>query len=236
MEEKLKFKNDYFSYLEQNENSTRYTVGLDFINRVYNDPNNIEILDLGCGNGILSKYVYNNMSYTGIDHNTDAISYANMKYRKSNANFENYDNMSYINKVLQQNKKYDAIFMSEILFHNINIETLESYNDKNFLKICSDEILKEHGKIVIIAPFAYMNEDNYWDKLKWKYNSVMNIIDRSLYNIIFESVCKQIGLEKKILEQSKIPDWFESNENVIPQNKFNGKFLGSITIIIEKIK
>ncbi|PER10586.1 class I SAM-dependent methyltransferase [Bacillus cereus] len=233
MKEEKKFQTDYFSYLEQIENSTRYTIAIDYLNRIYKNTS-FDLLDLGCGNGILSKYIDSNTQYIGLDHNKYAIEYANSRYKDSNKKFIQGNNVDFLEK---ETKEYDAIVLCGILYHVIDINSNEKYNDVHFLESCLKR-LKKNGYLIVIAPFAYTRgEYDFLKQANWKYDSTMEIIsklDSLKEKVVFENIAKQLKIENYISQQDIKPEWFIEEDSTIPTSRFHGKYLGSWTIIIKK--
>jgi trans-aconitate methyltransferase len=72
--EEERFQSDYFSYFEQPENATRYTPAVHFIEEAFKERS-YSLLDLGCGNGALLKYLPSRCEYMGVDHSEYAVKY-----------------------------------------------------------------------------------------------------------------------------------------------------------------
>lgn len=239
MIEKEKYRGDYFSYLDSNENHSRYYPAACQINR-WSKNRKIEVIDLGCGNGSLAKFFGENILYTGVDHNRYAINYAKKKYKQyKNKTFSCLDNINIATD--KTGHKYDVVILSGLLFHNINIKSLEKYNDCDFLYSCISNILKKEGFLIIIAPFAYgeWKEHDFWVQSRWKYNEVIKVINQLIkkvnIEIIFENLSKQIGIENIIRQQKNTPEWFVKNFREKPKNKYSGEKLATWTFILKSI-
>ncbi|XP_055375639.1 ubiquinone biosynthesis O-methyltransferase, mitochondrial-like [Condylostylus longicornis] len=107
----------------------------------------VNILDVGCGGGILSESLANlHANVTGIDLGEDLITVAKEHLRSRTKKYQNslkYEVES-IEKHAQKNEsKYDAVILSEVIEH---------INDKvEFIKNCV-ETLRVGGSIFITTP------------------------------------------------------------------------------------
>jgi len=100
---------------------------------------NLEILDLGCGGGLLTEPMYRlGGRLTGIDASKKNINIAKIHAKKNNLKI-NYICSSPEN--LKSNKKYDVI---------LNMEVVEHVNDLNLFIKTSSYLLKKNG-IMFIA-------------------------------------------------------------------------------------
>jgi len=119
-----------------------------------------DILDVGCGDGLLIKYLvqaaeidkknFNCGSVTGIDLSTEMINLASSNYRNSHfykANFLNFES----------DQKYNVIVMNECLHNFLSVgEALKK----------ASNLLRENGEgeIVISHPRGYDNLVNQYSK------------------------------------------------------------------------
>jgi len=103
-----------------------------------NPLNNIEILDIGCGGGLLSEPLYRlGGNVTGIDASKKNIRIAKLHSKKNNLKINYFCSSPESFKV---KKKFDVI---------LNMEIVEHVDDLNiFLKISSD-FLKENGVMFV---------------------------------------------------------------------------------------
>lgn len=141
-------------------------------------PENKNILDIGCGRGIIYKYFLSNkkyISYTGIDNNLKKI------------NNINSDNVFFINNniesILNNIKKYDCILMIDVMHHlnknkqkyiiekiltNMKYGSLLIYKDmsnKNFIKSLLNRI---HDLIFNLQLINYYESKNIINFVKTK--------------------------------------------------------------------
>ena len=104
----------------------------------HSKKNNLEILDLGCGGGLVCEPLSRlGANVTGVDFVLSNIKVAKLHAKKSNLNIK-YLHQDLNN--LKIKKKYDLILMLEILEHIDNWEKLIKKVKKN---------LKSNGKIII---------------------------------------------------------------------------------------
>ena len=105
-----------------------------------NFPNDISVLDVGCGNGNISIYLGSKgLKVTGIDLSADAIRHA-----QANNSFKHVDfHVKDAEKLIYESKQYDVIICSEVLEHLHEPERLlkEIYT-----------LLKDRGKLIITVP------------------------------------------------------------------------------------
>lgn len=108
-----------------------------YIDEFLNYLDGKNVLDIGCGVGNLTKYIYDKgYIIDGIDLSKEMLNIAKTKY--PNINFYNMDMMNII-----LDKKYDGIMLAYSLFHLTKeevIEVLPKYYD----------LLNKKGKILLI--------------------------------------------------------------------------------------
>ena len=102
------------------------------------DVNNIDVLDIGCGGGLICESLYNlGANVTGLDFSPN-----NIRVAKKHAKLKEL-NINYVCKDIEKvdlNKKFDLIILFEILEHLDNWQSLVNKIKKN---------LKKNGKIII---------------------------------------------------------------------------------------
>jgi ubiquinone/menaquinone biosynthesis C-methylase UbiE len=107
------------------------------------------ILEIGCGNGRLTKFLLNISNFDSIlaiDISEDLIMQAQKKFSNPKITFQNQDVLKF-----SSDKKFDLIFGGEILMHipPINIQTVV----KKLLHLC-------RGKLLFIEFYDPKNFDN----------------------------------------------------------------------------
>jgi len=102
---------------------------------------NESILDLGCGRCKLKEFLPNSVRYTGVDFPKKGKDYGlNLHAKNKDVIFWNLEK-GLPRKI--KNKKFDVIFLLEVLEHIENFKTLVSECAK---------VLSKRGKIVITTP------------------------------------------------------------------------------------
>jgi len=103
------------------------------------DFKNLEILDIGCGGGLVSEeFAKLGCNITGIDASEKNIKVAQLHAQKSNLDI-NYINSS-AEELLKEEKQYDVVFALEIIEHVAD--------EKEFIKCCS-KLVKKDGLLFI---------------------------------------------------------------------------------------
>jgi SAM-dependent methyltransferase len=227
--EEERFQGDYFSYFEAPTNATRYTPTTSFLDIAFQES--FSLLDLGCGNGALSKYLPARCDYLGVDHSESAIKYCLKQH--SNRKFLAKDLSTSLLELAAENKKFDAVVMAGLLFHSTNKETLEQKDDQEIIQCCLDKILSDRGYLVIIVPFCYGDHPshNLFIRAQWLQEFVENMLAIAKAKIIHENISLQIGLDKAVRQQKMIPDWFVSDNYADYPSIFVGTYMASWTFI-----
>ncbi|MFB2894025.1 trans-aconitate 2-methyltransferase [Aerosakkonemataceae cyanobacterium BLCC-F50] len=228
--EEERFQDDYYSYFESPENATRYTPSVWFLNEVFKQSP-FSLLDLGCGNGALNKYLPARCNYLGIDHSEAAIHYCTKLY--PNQKFIAKDLSLALPELATENQKFDAVVLAGLLFHNVDKETLEQKDDRELVQFCLHKLISDRGYLVIIVPFAYGDRpsQNLYARAEWLQNLVEELLETAKATIVYENISLQIGLDKKIRQQKKTPDWFVSDSTADYSNKYAGTYMATWTFI-----
>jgi len=153
--------------------------------------NRKHILNLGINKGdefelieqIVSRQIFDNIKFTGIDHSTSALAYAKKRFPKDNVEFYKQD----INKIKELNlKKSDLI---------ISIGTLQSpsINYKPFLMSLVQEHLTENGAFILGFP------NSRWIDNELIYGAKAPNYPYSEMSLLFNDVI----FAKKYLQQKK---------------------------------
>ena len=108
-----------------------------------NIPNNANILDLGCGKGLLLKHIKYYKSYTGVDLNVpyESPTYDNIKFFKSdcinfiNSNLSQFDTFLLIDLLHHIKPSEQMIFVNSLLDHmkKGDILIIKDINPKNLI-------------------------------------------------------------------------------------------------------
>ena len=228
--EEERFQDDYYSYFESPENITRYTPTASFLNNAFKEES-FSLLDLGCGNAALSKYLPARCDYLGVDHSESAIEYCLKLY--PNKKFVAKDLSSFLVGIAEENKKFDTVVMSGLLFHHVDKETLDRKNDQEIIQFCLDTILNDKGYLVIIVPFCYGDHPSHtlFVRAEFLQKSVEKMLKIAKAKIVHENISLQVGLEQKIRQQKSTPDWFVSDSYADYPDIFTGTYMASWTFI-----
>jgi SAM-dependent methyltransferase len=228
--EEERFQNDYYSYFEAPENITRYTPAAGFLDNAFLEKP-FSLLDLGCGNGALSKYLPARCDYLGVDHSELAIEQCLQLY--SNRKFIAKDLSLCLSELAGENKKFDAVVLAGLLFHSVDKENQEKKDDQEIIQFCLEKILSNKGYLVIIVPFCYGDHPSHslFVRAELLQNLVEKMLEIAKAKIVHENIAIQIGLEKRVLQQKVIPDWFIPDSNTDYSSIFVGTYMASWTFI-----
>lgn len=136
--------NKKFDYDWINNNTSHHKYLISSIKKILKEINinikKLELLDVGCGNGYLTKIISNEFSKTiGVDLSQEGIKQAK-NYINDKLNFLNTDTENLINK----GKKFDFISSFEVIEHQ--------YLPDLFLKNIS-RLLKNNGYFLVSTPY-----------------------------------------------------------------------------------
>jgi SAM-dependent methyltransferase len=228
--EEVRFETDFYRYLELPENASRYTPACDYLSRRFRQP--FRLLDLGCGTGILARYLDGTINYLGVDHSAAAIETA--RAAQPSANFVCADIVEQVTALRRAGETFHAVVLCGVLFHCVEKESLQRKSDSELVDRCLHSIIKPGGCVVIIAPFAYRDDPEYslFEQARWKLAAVQETISELDARIEHLNMTLQIGLEEHIGRQTMVPDWFLPARGSQSANRFSGHYLGSWTLIM----
>ncbi|MGI2902533.1 class I SAM-dependent methyltransferase [Tolypothrix sp. VBCCA 56010] len=228
--EEERFQSDYYSYLEQPENATRYTLPVHFLEDAF-QKRSFSLLDLGSGNGALLKYLPSECDYVGVDHSEYSIEYCLKQY--PNRTFVCSDLWVFMQKLATENKKFDAVVLSGMIYNTVDKESEEHKDEQEIIQFCLDKIISDKGYLVIIVGFSYGTHPAHslFVRGEWLQKSVEKMLSTAKANIVYENMSLQIGLEKKIGQQKVIPEWFVQDASTDYSSKFPGTYRASWTFI-----
>jgi len=144
-----------WDYLESDKEREHYLVIVDFLKKHIEHG---DVLDIGCGTGVLYKYLSSNNAldnkiYHGIDISENAVLTARKNYSKIEFNVLDYQSEA-INKV------FDCIIFNETLYYFKNAGAT--------LKKCVHENLHKNGKL-IVSMVDYGHHHLIWEFIDSNY-------------------------------------------------------------------
>ncbi|WP_371803588.1 class I SAM-dependent methyltransferase [Candidatus Lokiarchaeum ossiferum] len=155
----------------------RYINIISLIKNNYGDISNKKILDVGCGDGVLSYFLYKENAFvSGIDSSELSINFAKLKTKNCNINF--YHGSS--NDLPFINEEFDIVVSSDVIEHVFD------YN-----KFLSEihRVVKKQGLVVISTPIRITEAP--LDKMhfiEWFQNEYKELITKHFpKSIFFES-------------------------------------------------
>ncbi|MGB6298619.1 MAG: class I SAM-dependent methyltransferase [Rivularia sp. (in: cyanobacteria)] len=228
--EEERFQDDYYSYLESPENTPRYKPTVCFLNDAFAEES-FSLLDLGCGNAALCKYLPERCDYLGIDHSDLAIERC-LKLFPQNK-FVAADLSVKLPQMVEENQKFDAIVMAGLLFHSFDKNTLEKKDDEEIIEFCLQKLVSDRGYLVIIVPFAYGNHPNHtlFARAELLQNSVKSMVGKAGGNMVYENISLLTGLDERVRGQKTTPDWFVADSNADYANLYAGTYMATWTFI-----
>lgn len=152
------FDSNTWDYLENKDEAAHYHV----IVKLYNQYKNTStVLDVGCGQGVLYKYLKNSSAlpdsqYTGIDISKNAVENASRQFPGINFSQLDFDKSGI-------NKKFDVIIFNETLYYFTRpLKTLER---------CTLQNLNPNGAFIISMCY-FVGHEKIWEQLAKHYTII----------------------------------------------------------------
>jgi len=197
------------SFLQAQENLTDHCISR------LNSLNNKTILEIGCGNGVQTKYIlnkFNPKSITGIDLNQENIRIANQEKDR-----RGMKNIHFFVDDAQQLSKFKENSIDVI----INIESAFHYPDKPLFLKQLFRVLKPGGHF-LIADILTSQKKKKWFKKSWKKKMVFHHWDQKKYKTELDKAKLKITRFEDIT--SGVTDGFR-NYRIWLKNMKKGGFL-----------
>ncbi len=216
MNQEEKYQNDYFNYLCEPENASRYQLLLDQI-RQFSPVKPIRLFDIGCGNGALAKYVDSEFLYHGFDHNPLAIASAKSKpWSNNNSQFEVSNILQWAHQTTEADQKADVLVFSSIL-GGVRLSTKQENilippQEQDLILNCIENHLKPHGLISVVTTFRYDPNDpgslfSFATTNRKQLNGRLPLFKLST---LTETILPMPDLNKAVKRQKNKPRWFHS--------------------------
>lgn len=131
---------------------------------IYGDPGPHSVLELGCGEGMLCRFIDNEYSYLGVDISNDAIISAKKSYPGRIFQQGDIGSHKFTQSLLSTGAAYSHIILNEVLYY-LNDEEMIIF--RNFLI----EATKKWGDPIITASICRTDTQNlhhgsyYWSLL-----------------------------------------------------------------------
>ncbi|MEA5596191.1 class I SAM-dependent methyltransferase [Rivularia sp. UHCC 0363] len=228
--EEERFQDDYYSYLESPENTPRYKPTVCFLNDAFPEES-FSLLDLGCGNAALCKYLPERCDYLGIDHSELAIERCLKLFPQRK--FVAADLSVKLAQMVEQNQKFDAIVMAGLLFHSTDKNTLEKKDDQEIIEFCLQKLVSDRGYLVIIVPFCYGNHPNHtlFARAELLQKLVNSMVEKAQGSMVYGNISLLTGLDERVRGQKTTPDWFVADSNADYANIYVGTYMAAWTFI-----
>lgn len=166
-----------------------YLVFKKIINKEIKAKKNIDVLDVGCGTGIISP-LFSQSNYIGIDIDRRLIDFAKRKYRYS------FQVMS-SEEISFPKNSFDLVLVVGVIHH---------LSDKGSNRTLAEmkKVLKSNGKILMIEAIPPMDSHNYLGRLIRSLDEGHNIRKLEEYSSMFK---KYFRVNKEYKNRGGIVDY-----------------------------
>jgi SAM-dependent methyltransferase len=229
IDEDGRYTSDFYAYLEQPENDTRYTPTLDWLTRWYGDTR-FSLLDVGCGHGQLGRLAPDRCDYVGIDHSMPAIDRCRALY--PHRDFLCADVLDFAGTG-NDDRRFDAVVLAGMINHMVDKDTLATKSDRRILSAYIESVAKPGGFVSIIVGVPYRSDPEYglFPQAAWKHGKIADAVEGLPLAPVALSLTVQLGLENKIRQQRQRPDWFIERPEDATSNRHTGEFIASLTAL-----
>lgn len=230
--EEARFETDFYAYLTQPENASRYSPTVAYATERYGTTD-CHILDLGCGSAPLAMLLPSGVKYTGVDHSEGAIrrcKTAFPQHRFLQADVENA-----IRSLAQARERFQLVILCGVLSHMVDKNDLSQKDDGHIVRECLSSLLTDDGCLSIVVGVPFRDDPRFglYRQAEWK----QAIVDRALSGLqvrrVAQALTVQVGLEQKIRAQKVMPDWFIRAPGDASGNRHTGEYIGALTVMVE---
>lgn len=228
--EEGRYVTDFYAYLDQPENASRYTPTLDWIQRKRNtEP--FSLLDIGCGHGQLRRVAPHQCRYVGIDHSEHAIERCRRTFPE--AEFHCADVRQACDLWGPEGRRFDLVVLAGMINHMVDKETLAARSDREVIAACVERLVVPDGWLSLIVGVPYRTDPAYglYAQAAWKHGKLLEAVGDLPLHLEALILTAQIGLEEKIRRQHQKPDWFIETPADATPNRHTGEFIGALTAI-----
>jgi SAM-dependent methyltransferase len=228
--EEDRYVSDFYAYLDQPENQTRYTPTLDWIARELNGRP-FSVLDVGCGHGQLRRVAPPDCAYVGIDHAAHAIERCRDLFPTDE--FHCVDVHRAADIWGPDARRFDVVVLAGMINHMVDKDTLETRSDRAVVATCLERLAAPGGWISLIVGVPYRSDPAYglYPQAAWKHGKLFEAVDGLPLRLEALALTAQVGLEDKIRRQRQRPDWFIDAPDRATPNRHTGEFIGALTAV-----
>ena len=230
VDEESRYISDFYAYLEQPENETRYAPTLDWLSRRFGETR-FSLLDVGCGHGQLRRFAPPTCDYVGIDHSVHAIDRCRGLF--PDEEFHHLDVQEAIGLWGPEGRRFDAVVFAGMINHMVDKDTLETKSDRRIMSAYIERLSKPGGYLSLIVGVPYRSDPEYgfYPQAAWKHDKIDEATAGLPLDLAALTLTAQLGLEERIRQQRQRPDWFiERPEDATP-NRHTGAYIGALTAL-----
>ncbi len=176
---------------------------LDIFSYHFADPDGLKILDLGCGDGFITEYLYKSHPQNDfylIDGSEEMISKAQerLKYQRMTFIKESFEDYIMLSDAVE---KYNFVF-SSMAIHHLDINQKSRLYSKLYQELCDNGLFINFD---VVLPSSKKSEE--WQFYMWR-----DWMNETLRNS---------GLESEVGKYDNLPDIYKSKEENQPSSLFD---------------